>query len=169
MSNFKLNTEQTESFKYITLISDGAAKHDRFGICDKEGNPLWYGQFFDSAGYNGEQSSSELAAAKKCIWLAGKIREENELDEIGLILKVDAKWLLWANEPMANKKGGKAKALRWMAEKNNVILSIIHISSAANPADYYTRNKGFKKWSDNDFSKIIEETSLELFIKNKGE
>ena len=60
----------------LTLYCDAKAKNDRFAICDKRGNPVWHGRFFATDhNYNGEQSSGEIAAAKKAVWLASKVKE----------------------------------------------------------------------------------------------
>src|SRR5215472_2077692 len=69
----------------LTLYSDAKAKNDRFAICDKRGNPVWHGRFFATDhDYNGEQSSSEIAAAKKAVWLASKVKETLGLSAIKL-------------------------------------------------------------------------------------
>ena len=82
----------------LTLYCDANAKNDRFAICDKRGNPVWHGRFFATDhDYNGEQSSSEIAAAKKAVWLASKVKETVGLSAIRLALKVDAEWLCYAN------------------------------------------------------------------------
>lgn len=131
----------------ITLYSDAKASRDRFAICDAGGRPLWYGKFFDSdRDYNGEQSSGEMAAAKKAVWLASNI-PHGEGTEIHLTLKVDAEWLTWANNVAAGEKGGgKARALGLYAQKLGVVLDVVHIPGATNPADKYTVCPGFKKY-----------------------
>lgn len=132
-----------------TFIIDGAAKHDRYAICDEDGNPVWHGRFFENDyDYNGEQSTSEFATAKKAIWLASKIKDAINESVIELELRTDAEWLCWANN--TDGKGGKAKLLKTQATKLNIILDVIHIEGASNPADYYSRTQGFKKWQDND-------------------
>ena len=75
----------------LTLYCDAKANNDRFAICDKGGNPVWHGRFFATDhDYNGEQSSREIAAARKAVWLAAKVKETLGLSAIKLALKVDA-------------------------------------------------------------------------------
>lgn len=150
----------TDSFTAanLTLISDAKARTKRFAICSGDGKPLWYGRFFDCE-FNGEQSSSEMAVAKKAVWLASKIKGMIGADVIRLTLKVDAQWLTWANE-VANggKRGGKARALGEYALEKNVILNVVHIRGTANPADQYTVAGGLKNWQDNDWNTIVNQT-----------
>lgn len=136
----------------VVLIVDGAAKHDRFAVCDGEGNPVWHGRFFGDGGYNGEQSSSEIETAKKAIWLTSKIKEALNEDSIRLELNTDAEWLTWANA--TDGRGGKAKALSSLAKRHNIALEVVHIAGEENPADFYSRTKGFKKWQDNDLKTL---------------
>ena len=141
----------------ITLYTDAKAKFDRFAICDCNGEVVWYGRFFDNdRDYNGEQSSGEMAAAKKAVWLALKVAEALGESAIALNLKVDAEWLTWANgtDP---KVGGKAKALREAAQRLNVALTVEHIPGTTNPADAWTIKSGYKKWSDNNLADLAIE------------
>lgn len=135
----------------VTLYSDAKAKKDRFGITASDGSPVWYGRFFDSdKGYNGEQSSGEMEAAKKAVWLASKVR-----DAVGgvveLELFVDADWLTYANESYG-KQGGKAKVLRNYAKKLGIPLNVQWVSGLKNPADAYTICDGFMKYTETDLS-----------------
>lgn len=141
--------------KQLILYSDAKAKTERFAICDHAGNPVWYGRFFDNDyDFNGEQSSGELSAAKKAVFLASKVQEEIN-EPLKLTLYVDAQWLCWANAD--NGKGGKAKKLRSAAKRLGVEMEVVHISGKSNPADQYTICKGFKKWQDNVLSELISE------------
>ena len=139
----------------VVLYSDAKAKNDRFGITDKDGNPLWYGLFFDNdRDYEGDQASGEMAAAKKAVWLASKIAAMTKGGTIKLILRVDAQWLIWANPStfvQDQSKGGKAVELRKAAERLGVVLFVEWIKGENNPADEYTTCKGFKKWQDNNY------------------
>jgi len=143
----------------LTLYSDANASHSRFAICDRDGKPLWYGRFFDNdREFDGEQSSGEMAAAKKAVWLAGKIKEAIGADSLRLTLMVDAEWLCWANEALKpdwnGKTGGKAKFLAFAAKKAGVDLDVQHVRGVDNPADPWTTAAGFKKWSDNDLAAL---------------
>jgi hypothetical protein len=139
----------------VTFYSDAKAKNDRFAICDKGGEPVWHGQFFDDRNYNGEQSSGEMAAALKAVWLASKVKEALGAETLKLILKVDAEWLCWAND--TDGKGGKAVKLAQEAKRFGLLLEIEHVYGTQNPADHYTlEKKGFKKWQDNDLVNLAE-------------
>ncbi len=136
----------------ITLYSDANAKTRRFGICLKNGDPIWYGKFFDEdSDFNGEQSSAEMSSAKKAVWLASKVAEKLGV-KLKLNLYIDAEWLTWANN--LGKRGGKALQLRELARKLNVCLEVTHINGAENPADQYTRCHGFKSYRENNFEEL---------------
>ena len=150
-----ISTNDNPLTAYLTLIADAKARTKRFAICSREGNPVWYGDFFDWE-HIGEQSLSEMAAARKAVWLASKIRELIGADTIELTLKVDAQWLIWANQVAQGKaSGGKARALGEYAQQLNVILNVVHVPGADNPADRYTVGSGFKKWRDNKWDVIV--------------
>lgn len=130
----------------ITLFSDAKASHERFAICNANGDPVWHGRFFDDdRDFDGEQSSGELAAAKKAVWLASKVAERHGTTVL-LDLRVDAEWLTWANA--TDGRGGKAQELARAAARLGVALEVHHIPGALNPADRWTVAKGFKKWQD---------------------
>ena len=99
----------SEAKHEVCFFSDANANHEKFGITDEEGNPIWWGKFFDED--INEQSQAELCAAKKAVWLAGIIREQIGEESIKLVLKVDAEWLLFANEFNGSNYGGKATQL----------------------------------------------------------
>jgi len=140
----------------VTFFSDAKASHDRFAICGADREVVWYGRFFDNdRDYNGEQSTGEMAAAKKAVWLASKVAEAIGESAIMLTLIVDAEWLCWANSTNP-KVGGKSKALREAAQRLNVDLTVQHINGTSNPADSWTTGRGFKKWSDNDLVALAE-------------
>lgn len=126
----------------ITLYSDAKAAKLRFGICDQDGEPVWHGRDFDE---NDEQSAAEMAAAKKAVWLAGKVRDARGLNALKLNLKVDAQWLTYAN---AESGGGKAAELRAAASKARVVLDVTWVPGTENPADKWTVSGGFMKWQE---------------------
>ncbi|MCC6721763.1 MAG: hypothetical protein IT243_06130 [Bacteroidia bacterium] len=146
--------EIKSKLKYeVTLYSDAKASKDRFAITDEDGDVLWYGKFFDSdSDYDGEQSSGELAAAKKAVWLASKIKEAINEEVIRLNLFVDAQWLLYQDHA-----GQKGYELTRLAKKYNIDLNIEWVPGENNPADTYTTESGFKKWSDNDLTSLASE------------
>jgi hypothetical protein len=138
------SAEKAAATHQITLYSDAKARTLRYGICDQDGAPVWHGRDFDEIT---EQSAAEMAAAKKAVWLAGKVRETRGLAAgmLRLILIVDAQWLCYAN---GDSGGGKAAALRSAAAKAGVVLEVRWISGKSNPADEYTVCTGFLKWQD---------------------
>ena len=139
----------------LIFFCDAKARTDRFAICNAKGEPIWFGKFFDDdRDYDGEQSSGEMAAAKKAVWLASKVKAMIGAEAIRLTLNIDAEWLCWANEVGKpnddGKRGGKARALGELARKLGIVLTVEHIPGVDNPADQYTVATGFKKWQDND-------------------
>lgn len=123
----------------LTLFSDAKARTGRFFENDRD--------------YDGEQSSGEMAAAKKAVWLASKVKEALGVEAIALTLKVDAEWLTWAN---GDRQGGRARKLGEAARRLNVALTVEHIPGSENPADQYTVCSGLKKWSDNDLKALVQ-------------
>lgn len=134
----------------ITLHTDAKASHSRFAICDAEGEPLWHGRFFEGdRDFNGEQSSGELAAAKKAVWLASKIMEAVGAKAARLTLKVDAQWLCYQDH--AKQKG---YVLTQLCRKFNLELKVEWIPGSENPADKWTVANGYKKWQDNNLNDL---------------
>lgn len=146
----KIETVAASADFETTLYSDAKASKDRYAVCGPNGEPLWYGRFFDNdKTYDGEQSSGELAAALKAVWLARRIAEAVGAGVIKLTLRVDADWLTWANEAAVStdkKRGGKARELASAAAKYGVILRVEHIPGSQNPADKWTVAEGFMRW-----------------------
>ena len=143
----------SEAKHEVCFYSDANAGYGKFGITDENGNPIWWGKFFDDD--VDEQSKSELAAAKKAVWLAGIIREQIGEESIKLTLKVDAEWLCFANEYNGSGYGGKATQLARKAVACGVHLVVEHVSSEQNKADQFTRKIGFKKWQNNDLVSLV--------------
>lgn len=126
----------------LVLITDAKASRSRFAVCAGDGTPLWHGRFFDSdSDFNGEQSSGELAAAKKAVWLATKIKERIGAPAMRLILKVDAQWLTYQE-----KFKQKGSILSSKARAANIELHVVWIAGTSNPADKWTVATGFKKY-----------------------
>lgn len=132
----------------VTLYSDAKASAGKFGITNADGNVLWYGRFFDNEDA-GEQSSAELEAAKKAVWLTSKIKEAIGEPAIELLLYVDAEWLTYQDH-----SGQKGYALTQLARKHNIDLHVHWISGKENPADEWTTANGYKKWSDNNLKTL---------------
>lgn len=141
----------------LTLFCAADAELDRIGVADKDGKPVCYGEFpyFEKL----EQSRAEMEAALKAVWLASKTAEAVQGNGVELILYADAQWLLWANA--IDRYAGKARRLSLLAKKHGVVLEVRHIPGKENPADRYSRRKGFKKWHENDLAKLPEKIEFE--------
>lgn len=140
----------------VTLFVDAKASAGKFGICDRYGNVIWYGRFFDNDDA-GEQSRAELCAAEKAVWLASKVKEALDLPALRLNLIVDAQWLTYQDHG-----GQKGYILSRKARKYNIDLNVEWIPGTQNPADEWTTEPGFKKWSDNNLKELaIEKTTIE--------
>ena len=128
----------------LKLYSDAKASKNRYAIVDQDGEPIWYGLFFaNDRDYESTQASGELAAAKKAIWLAGKVVEKLG-HTITLDLHVDAEWLTWGTA--TSGRGGKALVLGQLDKKMNVDLRISWVKGTKNPADQYTTCHGYKPY-----------------------
>lgn len=142
----------------VTLYVDAKARCRKFGICDVDGEVLWYGLFFEddasfSYGDRDEQSACECAAARKAIWLASKIKESVGATALRLHLKVDANWLCTL--------AGKASVLASDARKFNIDLVMEWIAGITNPADKWTTANGYKKWNDEPLAGLAVEVQKE--------
>lgn len=146
----------------LTLITDAKASHSRFAICDGSGNVVWFGRFFDNdRDFNGEQSSGELAAAKKAVWLAGKVKEALGAPAMRLTLKVDAQWLTYQD-----KFKQKGSILTAMAKAANIELHVEWIAGTSNPADKWTTASGFKKYDIMEVAATAEEIETEVKVSD---
>lgn len=130
----------------LTLITDASwsgKKGGRFAVCNASGSPIWYGRLFEDPG---SAAHAELEAAKKAVWLAGKIREQVPgCDVLRLTLKTDAQALTYQDN---RKQYGYV--LTTMAEASRLILLVDHIDGATNPADRWSRDPGYAKYQDYD-------------------
>lgn len=143
----------------VTLYTDAKVSKNRFAVCDRDGEVVWYGQFYHTEDA-GEQSRGELCAAGKAVWLASKIREELALPAIQLNLIVDAQWLTYQDHG-----GQKGYRLTYQAIKLKVDLHITWISGTKNPADSWTIESGYKKWQDNYLPSLAR--PIEQEVKNE--
>lgn len=130
----------------VTLYSDAKARCERFAICDRNGEVVWYGRFFDGEG--SEQSAAELESAKKAIWLASKVRESLGHQAVKLTLIVDAQWLC--------SLSGKAAVLAENARKMSIDLNMEWSAGTSNPADKWTVANGYRKWSESPLSDLAK-------------
>lgn len=134
----------------LTLFTDAKASAGRYGICDKDGEPVWYGRFFDNDDA-GEQSRAELCAAEKAVWFASKVKEAMGLEALELNLMVDAQWLVYQDH-----SGQKGYVLTQKSRKYGIKLNVEWIPGTENPADKWTVASGFMKWQDNDLTALAE-------------
>jgi len=126
----------------IELYSDAKASTGRFGICGANGEPVWYGRFFeDDTDFTGEQSSGELSAARKAVWVASKAGSS-----VHLRLWVDAQWLTTLS--------GKAAVLAKDAQRLGIDLEIRWVRGSRNPADRLTTERGYQRWQDADLPSL---------------
>jgi hypothetical protein len=137
----------------LTLYVDAKASAQGYGICGVDGEVLWYGKFFKNEDAD-EQSDAELAAAKKAVWFALKVREELGHEAIKLNLFVDAQWLTYQDHA-----GQKGYALTNLAERYNIKLNVEWISGKDNPADKWTVTSGYKAWKDNPLKELATSTN----------
>ncbi|MBL0319662.1 MAG: hypothetical protein IPP74_10315 [Alphaproteobacteria bacterium] len=123
----------------LTLITDADKSLNRYAVCDGHGGVLWHGKFFEHE--PATQFEAEIEAAKKALWLAGKVKERIGAQGIRLTIKLDAEWLSFQGD-----------VLKGQARKNNIELHMINVPGVENPADKWTTETGFKKWQENDLS-----------------
>lgn len=128
----------------LVLYSDANCKNNRFAVCNGNKQPVYFGNFFNGTA---NQAMAELEAAKKALWVAVKVKEHYELEAMKLVLYVDAEWLTYQD----NKKQ-KGFILTEFANKNNIVLEVVHISGKDNPADKYTQEP--KKYNIDIFKKL---------------
>ncbi len=135
----------------ITLYTDAKASASRFAICKADKKPVWHGAFFrNDAVFTGEQSTGEMSAALKAVWLAGQAREAVGMGGILLILRTDAQWLCTLS--------GKAKKLADAAAAAGVMLRMEWIPGHTNPADAYTlptRRGEWLSWKDTPLGGLV--------------
>lgn len=156
----KIATITAAATASLTLFTDAKARTNRFAICDAAGQPVWYGKFFDDdRDYNGEQSSGEMCAAKKAVYLATLVMRAIGATGIRLLLKTDAEWLSWANIVASDgdngKRGGRARDLAQYAHSRGILLEVEHIPGVTNPADKFTICRGFQSYKDANLRALI--------------
>ncbi|QHE73038.1 hypothetical protein [Rhodococcus sp. WAY2] len=74
----------------VELWAAGDDEVSSFAVCGSEGFVAWYGEFFagDKIRKEGDQNSADLSAAGKAVFLAGKVREELEVDALTVRIHV---------------------------------------------------------------------------------
>lgn len=139
----------------LVLFADAKASTGRFGICAADGTPLWHGRFFDNdSHFTGEQSTGELSAAMKAIWLANMVqRHFMDRHQIHLALTVDATWLCTLS--------GKAAQLQRHADKCGIVLTMRRVTSKRNLAEPLTTCSGYLQWDEKFAAKFVVPTTLD--------
>lgn len=139
----------------LTLFSDGDPYSMHFSICSEHGVPVW-SDCLRSDEFNGYQPGADMAAAMKAVWLASKVRDAVEANEVRLTLKVDAEWLKYANEVFnGGGRGKKARDLGYYAQRLRVNLTVSHTKSADNAAHQHNIRREFKQWEDNEWANLV--------------
>ncbi|MDJ0491023.1 hypothetical protein QNA24_32080 [Rhodococcus qingshengii] len=74
----------------VELWAAGDDEVASYAVCGPEGLVAWYGEFFDDDKIRkeGDQNSADLSAAGKAVFLAGKVREELEVDALTVRIHV---------------------------------------------------------------------------------
>lgn len=111
----------------VTLIMDAKARCGKFAICDEDGDVIWYGRFFDDDRSFSYGDSTEQSACE-C---------------------ATARKAIWLGT-----LAGKASILASDARRFNVEINMEWIPGATNPADRWTTESGFRKYSDTDLASL---------------
>ncbi|MFF2088598.1 hypothetical protein ACFVVM_32845 [Nocardia sp. NPDC058176] len=134
----------------ITLWSAGDAEVDSYAICAENGDVAWYNTFYDDDKVD-DQTSADIAAAQKAIWLAGKVREEVGADAARLALTVSNHEVQAADPKLATA-----------AVKAHLVVEI-EISDDVNPALEWCQTPGFQRWQEFRLTDAItDETGNEV-------
>jgi len=155
----KPKTESGPITHAVTLFCDACVRINRFAICDKLKNPVWYGYFaWRDEQHNFEQARAELGVAKKAIWLASQCFDliEGETKKIQVNLMVDPMWLRWSRISPELDPQGKMSELEFFARKYDVDLKFDHVQQVDNPASSYILASKYQSWRDYDIKNLIE-------------
>lgn len=136
----------------LTLCINAAFNSGRFAITTFDGQPVWFGRFFENDGHISNSATAEKAAAMKAVWLAGKVREAMGAEKLHLRLFTDAQWLTM---PL-----GQAKELHESAAFRGLDFRPRWMSGQSNPADAFTRCAGYQKADLQAVIELVTETTL---------
>lgn len=79
--------EAAQSAPWVTLYTHGDAEVSAYAVCGEQGENAWYGEFHaEDREFRGDQTSADISAAAKAVFLAGQVRSELELPAIRLRL-----------------------------------------------------------------------------------
>ncbi|MHA4855157.1 hypothetical protein L1080_037485 [Rhodococcus sp. MSC1_016] len=126
----------------VELYAAGDDEAGTFAVCGPEGAVAWYGEFFDDdKTYTaGDQTSADLSAARKAVFLAGKTREELDVDAINLTLHV------------LNHEVGPHN-LSLAATRVRVVVTV-EIDNES-PALEWCRENGYKNWREQNLNHLV--------------
>lgn len=130
----------------IHLCCAGDEEVGTFAVTDHAGDDAWYGDFFDRDGV-ADQTSADIAAANKAIYLAGKAREYAGLDVVGLRLTL-------SNHHV------DLDALLGSAIKHRVHV-VIDLTDGHNPALDQCREPGYRSWQEIALSDLFSANEQE--------
>ncbi|WP_072713699.1 hypothetical protein [Rhodococcus rhodnii] len=127
----------------VLLSCAGDDEARSYAVCGPDGAPAWYGEFFadDKTWTEGDQSSADLSAAKKALFLAGKTREELKLGAINVELHV-------VNHDVT------IDSLAFDAIRARAIVTV-HIDDDGNDALEWCRENGYRNWREQNLSELL--------------
>ena len=126
-----LNAESKDGPR-VVLNAAGDAEVNSFAVCKGE-KVLWYGTFHpDDKHYDGEQTTADVEAMKKAVWLATKIKEAAKVETLMLELHV-------CNHEVPKPTGACVKAGLGLE---------FHLNDQGVPAVDWCRENGFLGWRE---------------------
>ncbi len=149
-----------EAIPSLTLCIDAAFNSGRFAITTIDGQPVWFGRFFENDGHISNSATAEKVAAMKAVWLAGKVREAIGATRLHLRLLTDAQWLTM---PL-----GQAKELHESAAFRGLEFRPAWIAGKSNPADQFTRCSGFQKAEIEVVCELVTTTPMALIKEEES-
>lgn len=117
----------------VRRFTAGDIEVEAFAVCAEDGEDPWYGDFHDNDSVT-DQTSADVAAARKAIYLAGKAREQEDLDLIALRLVV-------SNHHVTTE------ALQRDMLRHHVHVTL-EVVDGGNPALDVCRQPGFRGWRE---------------------
>lgn len=116
-----------------------------FAICDRDGNPVWFNSLHPK---DREKVTTELDAAadvaRKAVWLAGQVRDDQGLEVVRVILH-------------HNHPGLDAEALARAGVKHLVAVQLVHVDDPeANPATSICLDAhGYRDWHEHRLADLL--------------
>ena len=134
--------EKAEQGPRLVLNTAGDAEVGTYAVCAGE-SVLWYGDFFeDDKDYEeGDQTSADVSAMKKAVWLATKIKEAAEAETLMLELHV-------VNHEVPVPTSACVKA--------GLGLDFQIIDGV--PANEWCRENGYKSWRQVSLPELVQAT-----------